>query len=397
MTSAIESVLRAPQLQADLRRIGEKVLNQERITPDEGVMLYEKADLSYLAALANFVREQKHGNNTYFNRNFHIEPTNLCVYSCKFCSYSRLIKQKEEGWILTKEQMMDIVKSYDQKPVTEVHIVGGVLPQMNLAFFTDLLRSIKQHRPELHIKGFTAVEYYYMFKKAKVNYTEGLQLLRKAGLDSIPGGGAEIFHPDIRQQICEDKCTGQEWLAIHEAAHHLGIPSNCTMLYGHIEQYWHRIDHLERLRQLQDHTQGMNCFIPLKFRRENNEMSYLNEVSVLEDLRNYAVSRIYLDNIPHLKAYWPMIGKTTTQLSLAFGVNDIDGTIDDTTKIYSMAGAEDQNPTMSTQQLVALIKNVGRRPIERDSIFRPIQDYSEIVFPKNEFVALPVIQNERSN
>ena len=386
-------IINHPQLSAPLRQIADKVYAKERISFDEGVLLYETADLGFLGSLANFIREQKHGNKTYFNRNFHIEPTNLCVYSCKFCSYSRLIKQRDEGWVMTSDEMMDIVRSYDDKPVTEVHIVGGVLPQMNLAFFTDLLSRIKQHRPELHIKGFTAVEYFYMFKKAKIGYREGLELLRQAGLDSIPGGGAEIFYEELRNLICSDKCTGNQWLDIHETAHNLGIQSNATILYGHIETYRHRIDHLNRLRELQDRTNGFNCFIPLKFRRENNEMSHIPEVSVTEDLRNYAVSRIFLDNFPHIKAYWPMIGRSTAQLSLSFGVNDIDGTIDDTTKIYSMAGAEEQRPAMNTYELVQLIKAVGRQPIERGSLYNEITDYSvvDITEPQSSFISLPVL------
>jgi aminodeoxyfutalosine synthase len=386
-------IINHPQLSAPLRQIADKVYAKERISFDEGVLLYETADLGFLGSLANFIREQKHGNKTYFNRNFHIEPTNLCVYSCKFCSYSRLIKQRDEGWVMTSDEMMNIVRSYDDKPVTEVHIVGGVLPQMNLAFFTDLLSRIKQHRPELHIKGFTAVEYFYMFKKAKIGYREGLELLRQAGLDSIPGGGAEIFDEELRNLICSDKCTGNQWLDIHETAHNLGIQSNATILYGHIETYRHRIDHLNRLRELQDRTNGFNCFIPLKFRRENNEMSHIPEVSVTEDLRNYAVSRIFLDNFPHIKAYWPMIGRSTAQLSLSFGVNDIDGTIDDTTKIYSMAGAEEQRPAMNTYELVQLIKAVGRQPIERGSLYNEITDYSvvDITEPQSSFISLPVL------
>ena len=274
-----------------LKQIAYKIFNGQRLTPNEGLLLYEQGELGFVGALANFVREQKHGNTTYFNRNFHIEPTNLCVYSCKFCSYSRLIKQREQGWAMTEDEMLEIVKKYDGKPVTEVHIVGGVLPQMNMAFFSSLLQKIKKHRPSLHIKGYTAVELFYMFKKAKLSYREGLEQLRDAGLDSIPGGGAEIFDEDIRNTICADKCDAQQWLDIHETAHSLGMHSNCTILYGHIESFAHRIDHMERLRQLQDRTGGFNCFIPLKFRHDNNEMSHLPEVSVIEDLRNYAISR----------------------------------------------------------------------------------------------------------
>jgi len=368
----------AAESNADLRKIGEKVFANERLTFEEGVMLFEKASLSYTGALANWVREQKHGDNTYFNRNFHIEPTNVCVFSCKFCAYSKLYANKEEGWELTIQQMLDIVKSYDGKPVTEVHIVGGVHPKMNLEFFVDLLKAIKAHRPELHIKAFTPVELDYMFRKAKVSVEEGMKIAHEAGLDSLPGGGAEIFHPEIRTQICADKVDADGWLHIHKATHELGMHSNATLLYGHIEKYWHRVDHMERLRQLQDETHGFNTFIPLKFRNMDNDMSNVPEVSIIEDMKMYAVSRLYLDNFPHVKAYWPMLGRNNAQLMLNFGVNDIDGTIDDTTKIYSMAGSEEQSPSMSTAELVALIKQAGRKPIERDTLYNVLTDYSVV-------------------
>jgi aminodeoxyfutalosine synthase len=260
---------------------------------------------------------------------------------------------------------MDIVRKYDGEPVTEVHIVGGVLPQYDVKFYAELFRRIKAHRPELHIKALTPVEYHYIFKKDKISYEEGMKLMQEAGLDSMPGGGAEIFHPEIRDQIAGGKCSGEQWLRIHEIWHELGGRSNATMLYGHIEAYRHRIHHLEALRQLQDKTGGFQTFIPLKFRNKDNQLSHLPESTVIEDLRNYAISRIYLDNFDHIKAYWPMIGRNNAQLSMSFGVDDIDGTIDDTTKIYSMAGSEEQNPAMNTQDLVELIRRVGRQPIER--------------------------------
>ena len=357
---------------ADLQRIGNKILNSERLSFDDGVTLFEKGSFAYLGALANFVREKKHGDKTYFNRNFHIEPTNVCVFSCKFCSYSRLYAHKEEGWELSIDQMLDIVKSYDGKPVTEVHIVGGVHPKMNLTFFIDLLKAIKAHRPELHIKGFTPVELDYMFRKAKVSTEEVMRLTHEAGLDSLPGGGAEIFHPEVRTQICDDKVDAEGWLDIHKTAHKLGMHSNATMLYGHIESFAHRIDHMDRLRNLQDETGGFNTFIPLKFRNKENDMSHIAESSTIEDMKVYAVARLYLDNFPHIKAYWPMLGRKNAQLTLSFGVNDIDGTIDDTTKIYSMAGSEEQSPTMNTEQLVTLIKQVNRIPVERDTLYNEI-------------------------
>jgi aminodeoxyfutalosine synthase len=363
------------QTNQQLRLIAEKISNQERISDSDCLTLFNEADLAFVGTLANSIRERMHGNKTYFNRNFHIEPTNVCVFSCKFCSYSKLYAHKEEGWELSIDQMLEIVKSYDNKPITEVHIVGGVHPKMNMAYFIELIQKIKAHRPQLHIKAFTAVELDYMFKKAKLTVEEGLQQLKAAGLESLPGGGAEIFHPDIRQEIAGDKVSGEGWLKIHETAHQLGIQSNATMLFGHIEKYEHLVDHMSKLRNLQDKTKGFNTFIPLKYRNHYNQMSHLKEVSVVEDLKNYAISRIFMDNFNHIKAYWPMIGRNTAQLSLHFGVDDIDGTIDDTTKIYSMAGSEEQSPALSTAQLVKLIKDVGLHPIERDTVYNVVKDY----------------------
>ncbi|WP_454802599.1 aminofutalosine synthase MqnE [Mucilaginibacter phyllosphaerae] len=387
-------LLNNPQLLPELKDIAEKVLHNQRITFDEGVLLYEKAELGYLGVLANYIREKKNGNKTYFNRNFHIEPTNLCVYDCKFCSYSRLLKQRADGWEYTMEEMLDIVKKYDGQPVTEVHIVGGVLPQYDVAFYTELFSRIKTHRPDLHVKALTPVEYHYIFKKAKIDYATGMKLMKESGLESMPGGGAEIFHPEVRDLIAKDKCTGDQWLSIHEEWHKLGMRSNATMLYGHIEKFHHRVDHIEQLRQLQDKTGGFQTFIPLKFRNQDNQMSNVPESTVVEDLRNYAIARIYLDNFDHIKAYWAMISRTTAQLSLNFGVDDIDGTLDDTTKIYSMAGAEEQTPAMSTKELVDLIKNAGRHPIERDTLYNVVTDYNDYQFEeevKPRFYKLPVI------
>jgi len=390
----LDLLLLDKNLSSELRSIAEKVKLNERISFDEGILLYERGELGYLGVLANYIREKRHGDKTYFNRNFHIEPTNLCVYDCKFCSYSVLIKERSQGWEYTMEEMMDIVRKYDSEPVTEVHIVGGVLPQYDLKFYSELFTAIHKHRPGLHVKALTPVEYHYIFKKAKIDYAVGMKLMKEAGLDSIPGGGAEIFHPEIREQIAKDKCTGEQWLQIHEEWHKLGMRSNATMLYGHIEEFKHRVDHLEQLRSLQDKTGGFQTFIPLKFRNQDNQMSHVPEVSVIEDLRNYAISRIYLDNFDHIKAYWAMISRSTAQLSLNFGVDDIDGTLDDTTKIYSMAGAEEQNPAMSTQELVELIKQVGRHPIERDTLYNVITDYKDYQFPEDEkpkFYKLPVL------
>jgi aminodeoxyfutalosine synthase len=375
MNGSISSLIDLPGLNPAFKTIASKIENRQRISPEEGLLLFEKGSLAMLGTMANFIREREHGHNTYFNRNFHIEPTNVCVFSCKFCSYSKLYSKREEGWELSIDQMLEKVKAYDGQPITEVHIVGGVHPKMDIYFFEELIKKIRAHRPDLHIKGFTAVELDYMFRKAKLSRTDGMKLLHEAGLDSLPGGGAEIFDPVVREQICADKVDAAGWLDIHAIAHRLGMHTNATMLYGHVESYEHRIDHMERLRNQQDETKGFNTFIPLKFRNFDNEMSHLPEVSSIEDMKLYAIARIYMDKFPHIKAYWPMLGREQAQLTLSFGVNDLDGTIDDSTKIYSMAGSEEQNPTLTTDELVGLIKQVGRQPVERDTLYNVVNTY----------------------
>ncbi len=355
-----------------LKKIAEKVFAGERVSPDEGLILYRNADLPLLGLLSSSVRRRLNGENVYYNRNFHVEPTNICVYNCKFCSYHKP-EGDPESWEFSIEQMMEIVRRFDNVEVTEAHIVGGVHPSHDIHYYGNLIRRIKEHRPSLHVKAFTAIELDYMISKSGYTLEEGLKILKDYGLDSIPGGGAEIFDESVRKHICDEKASSELWLRIHEAAHRLGIPSNATILYGHLETYAHRIDHMERLRQLQDRTQGFNAFIPLKYKKANNSMSFLGEVSTLEDLRNYAVSRIYLDNIPHIKAYWPMAGRDVAQLSLSFGADDLDGTIDDTTKIYSMAGSEEEKPSLSTGEISALIKSAGFIPVERDTLYNIIK------------------------
>ena len=375
MNGSISSLIDLPGLNPAFKSIASKIENRQRISPEEGLLLFEKGSLAMLGTMANFIREREHGHNTYFNRNFHIEPTNVCVFSCKFCSYSKLKSKREEGWELSIDQMLEKVKAYDGQPITEVHIVGGVHPKMDIYFFEELIKKIRAHRPDLHIKGFTAVELDYMFRKAKLSRTDGMKLLHDAGLDSLPGGGAEIFDAVVREQICADKVDAAGWLDIHAIAHRLGMHTNATMLYGHVESYEHRIDHMERLRNQQDETKGFNTFIPLKFRNVDNEMSHIPEVSSIEDMKLYAIARIYMDNFPHIKAYWPMLGREQAQLTLSFGVNDLDGTIDDSTKIYSMAGSEEQNPTLTTDELVGLIKQVGRQAVERDTLYNVVNTY----------------------
>jgi aminodeoxyfutalosine synthase len=371
---SIQAILDA-DISTELKEIAGKVAQRKRITNQEAIYLYHHAELSYLGILANHIRTYMNKSYVYFNHNFHVEPTNVCVYTCSFCSYSRLIKNREQGWELSVDEILNIIKKYDEQAVTEVHITGGVVPKQDLNFYKELFEKIKQHRPELHIKALTPVEFHYIFKKAKVSYEDGLAILHKAGLDSLPGGGAEIFNETIRDQIAGGKCSSEEWLKIHKIWHQMGLHSNATMLYGHIESFEHRVDHMDRLRKLQDETKGFNAFIPLKFRNKDNQMAHVPEVSVIEDLRNYAIARIYLDNFQHIKAYWAMIGRKTAQLSLNFGADDLDGTIDDTTKIYSMAGSEEQNPKLTTQELVDLIKSVGKTPVERDTLYRIVKEF----------------------
>lgn len=367
----ISELIRMSVTDERIKEIAYKVLNNNRITPEEGVMLYRDAETSILALLADQVRKTKVGEYVFYNRNVHIEPTNICVYDCKFCSYSH--HQSKESWELSIDEMVETVVNLGDE-ITEVHIVGAVHPGRDIYYYAGLVKRVREARPAIHIKAYTAIEIEYMANKSGLSFEQGLKLLKDAGLDSLPGGGAEIFDDTIREQICGKKSTTEAWLQIHETAHSIGIPTNATILYGHIESFEHRIHHMELLRQLQDRTGGFNAYIPLKFKSKNNNMSHIGEVSLIEDLRNYAVSRIYLDNIAHLKAYWPMIGKEMAALSLAFGVDDLDGTINDSTKIYSLAGAGDKNPSLSTDEIRQLILKAGRVPAERDSVYRILNE-----------------------
>lgn len=368
-----KKIINALSVSGSLKNIAKKVLENERLLPEEGLQLFECNNLSFLGILAGIAKQRQSKNYVYFNRNFHIEPTNVCVNHCKFCSYRRREGQKG-AWECSIEEMVDIVEKYAATGATEVHIVGGVHPKRNLNFYVDLVKAIKKTTPLIHIKAFTAVEIDQMCKMAGVQVKEGLLKLKAAGLESMPGGGAEIFDETLRAEICPDKTSSNEWLNIHEIAHNLGIHTNATILYGLLENYQHRIDHLSRLRNLQDKTKGFNAFIPLKFKHENNKYSKIKETTLIEDLKNYAVSRIYLDNIAHLKAYWPMIGKQAAQLSLSFGVDDLDGTIDDSTKIYSMAGGE-ENPKSTRKELIEIIKAQGFTPAERDTVYNILETF----------------------
>ena len=363
----IQAVLDNMKLTREEQEIAEAVIKGQRLSFEQGLYLYQKAPFNYLAALANYVKERLYGSYVFFNVNIHIEPTNYCVYNCKFCSYARKLGQGG-GWDYSLEEIEQIARHYQGSAITEVHITGGVHPHHDVYYYAEMISRIKKILPNVYIKAFTAIELYYMFRKAKVSVDEGLRILKDAGLAAMPGGGAEILDDDLARQL-HDKPGYKVWLEIHRKAHELGITSNATMLYGHIEKYEHRLVHMQRIRELQDLTGGFNAFIPLKFRNKNNPMSYVPEVSVIEDMRNYAVSRLFLDNVPHLKAYWVNIGKKNAQMALAFGVDDLDGTIDDTTKIYSMAGSEEQHPRMTVSQMLELICSAGRTPVERDTIY----------------------------
>ena len=353
----------------EIRSIAEKIFAASRINPEEGAILYSSCDLSVLAYLADFVRRRINGNFVFFNRNFHIEPTNRCVYNCRFCSYKRP-EGDPESWDHNHAQILETVRSFDGIDVTEVHITGGAHPLHDISYNGELIKKIKKHRPSLHVKAYSAIELDNMIRISGISIKNGLEYLKNCGLDSIPGGGAEIFDEILRKKICPEKTSSDMWLQIHETAHSCGIPSNATMLYGHLETYEHRIDHMTRLRELQDRTGGFNAFIPLKYRKANNPMEEIGEVSLMEDLRNYAVARIYLDNIPHIKAYWPMSGRENAGLSLLFGADDIDGTIEGTTRIYSMAGSPEMNPSMNTEEICRIIREAGFEPVERDSLYR---------------------------
>ncbi|PIF05287.1 MAG: aminofutalosine synthase MqnE [Draconibacterium sp.] len=359
------------KLPVELKEIAQKVFDNESITTKDALTLYQCSNLPFLGILATEVKKRLSGNYVYFNQNFHFEPTNICIHHCKFCSYRRRKGQKG-AWECSIDDVIAEVKKFKAKGATEIHIVGGVHPDRNVNYYVEMLKAIKKEAPALFIKAFTAVEIDQMCQMGNVTIEHGLKMLIDAGLDSMPGGGAEIFDETLRKQICPDKATGKEWLNIHTIAHKMGIPTNATMLYGLLENYEHRVDHLNLLRETQKKTGGFNAFIPLKFKRENNEYSRIKETTLVEDLKNYAVSRIFLDNIPHLKAYWPMIGKQAARLSLGYGVDDLDGTIDDSTRIYSMAGSI-ENPSASRIELIGMIKEMNLVPAERDTLYNTIE------------------------
>lgn len=366
---AREALIREMDISMTIKALSLKIMAGGRLSPEEGLQLYQQGPTGLLGMLADTIRIRKNGNKAYFIRNHHIEPTNICINKCLFCSFSHHFSP--ERWELSIEEILTTVGTLDDS-IRELHITGAVHPDRDLYYYGDLLKKIKVLRPTLAVKAYSAVELDQMIRKAGLSYSEGITYLKSCGLDSIPGGGAEIFDETLRKVICGMKTTSTAWLEIHETAHRAGFSSNATMLYGHLETPAHRIDHLDRLRTLQDRTLGFNAFIPLKFRNSNNKLSDLQETSPVDDMKLYAISRIYLDNFPHIKAYWPAIGKQLAGISLSFGVDDLDGTINDSTRIYSLAGAEDQNPVMTVSEMQDLITSANRIPVERDAWYNPL-------------------------
>jgi aminodeoxyfutalosine synthase len=350
--------------------IRDKVLAGQRLALEEGVYLYDpEVPLNDLGELANVVRERVNGNDAYYNINTHLNPTNVCVYRCTFCAFRSDLRDPK-GYLMSDEQIVQRGREAVEAGCTEMHIVGGLHHQMKFDWYVNVIRLLHEAYPRLHLKGWTAVEINWFQHLTKRPLREILEELIEAGLGSMPGGGAEIFHPEVRDRICEHKADAQNWLDIHRTAHELGLRTNCTMLYGHIEQPYHRIDHLIRLRELQDETGGFQTFIPLAFHPDNTGLSHIRKPSALMDLRTMAISRLVLDNVPHIKAYWIMLGIGTAQTALAYGADDLDGTVRHEL-IYHDAGAETPE-ILSVDEIRRLIIEAGREPVERDTLYRRI-------------------------
>lgn len=355
---------------AQLQDIRRKVEGGERLTAEDGQFLYrEDVPLPEVGELANLVRERKNGNAAYYNINTHLNATNICVYRCTFCAF-RSDLRSPKGYLMSDEQVLERGREAVESGCTEMHIVGGLHHQMKYDWYVGLIRLLHETYPELHLKGWTAVEINWFEHLTKKSVREILEDLRDAGLGSMPGGGAEIFHPEVRDKICEHKADGGHWLHIHRTAHELGIKTNATMLYGHLENAYHRIDHLIRLRELQDETAGFQTFIPLAFHPDNTGLSHIKKPSILMDLRTMAISRLMLDNFDHIKAYWIMLGIGTAQVALSYGADDLDGTVRHEL-IYHDAGAETPE-ILSVEQIQQLIREAGRDPIERDTLYRQV-------------------------
>jgi len=352
---------------AGLADIARRLEAGERLDLADGVRLFECADLLAVGWLANREREKRHGRRTYFNYNLRLEPTNVCVASCLFCSFARLKPTDSAAYTMSLEQAWDKLRQRAHQPLTEIHIVNGLNPDLPFSYYTELLRGFKRIRPGIHLKCFTAVEIAFFADLYGMTDEQVMRDLVAAGLDSLPGGGAEIFAERVRRKICHDKCDADRYLSIHRIAHRMGMKTNVTMLYGHIETYDERVDHMLRARALQDETNGFQAFIPLAFHPDNNQMRKLPAPSAADTLRVHAVSRLMLDNIPHIKAFWIATGVEVAQTALWFGVDDLDGTVQEE-KIYHMAGS----PTpegLSMGQLSRLVRAAGREPFERDTFY----------------------------
>lgn len=355
---------------AGLSDIAEKLEAGVRLDFDDGVRLFDAPDLLAVGMLANRERERRHAGRTYYNHNIRLEATNVCVASCLFCSFARLKPGDAGAYTMTLEQVWDRLRAKQDQPLTEVHIVNGLHPDLPFSYYTELLRGLKQIRPDIHLKCFTAVEIAFFADLYGKSDEQVLVELKEAGLDSLPGGGAEIFAPRVRRKLAADKCDADRYLSIHRTAHHLGMRTNVTMLYGHVETHAERVDHLVRIRELQDETRGIQAFIPLAFHPDNNQMRKLPAPSGTDTLRVHAVGRLMLDNVPHIKAYWIATGVELAQTALWFGVNDLDGTVQEET-IYHMAGSKTPN-AMTPRQLERLILAAGREPLERDTLYNVI-------------------------
>ena len=363
----------------NLNNIVASIRRGERLSAADALVLWREAPLWLLGELATQRKVAKSGRSVFYNRNVHLEPSNVCLFNCEFCSFRRR-EGDPDAWTMNVDEVEARAKELRGADITEVHIVGGVHPSHNLDTYVEMVRRVKRQLPHVAVKAYTAVEIFYMINRAGVSIAEGLRRLAEAGMECIPGGGAEIFDAALRKKICPDKCSAEEWLAVHREAHKMGLSTNCTMLYGHIETLEQRIDHLERLRKLQDEAPGFDAFIPLKYHSRNNRLSAAGECSVEDDLRTIAISRLFLDNIPHIKAYWVSYGRATTEMALAFGADDIDGTIGDTTKIYSMAGGTER-PSMSVAELEAMVRAAGMEPVERDSHYNIVKKGEAKVTP----------------
>jgi aminodeoxyfutalosine synthase len=356
---------------ADLQGIAAKVLGGVRLDEADALTCLTTPNVLHLGQLAHHVRTKLHGNVTYFNINRHINPTNVCVYTynCKFCSFAAM-KDEPHAWAMSHEQIYEKAAAQGGNRVTEFHIVGGLHPDIGLDWYLEMLRGLKERFPNAHLKAFTAIEVGWFAKKEKISIEETLRRMRDAGLGSLPGGGAEIFHPDVREIICDGKLDADEWIEVHRVAHKMGIKSNCTMLYGHVEKPEHKVDHFMRLRQLQDETGGFNAFIPLAYHPENNYLGLKHHTTGLDDLKHIATARLVLDNIPHIKAYWVMVTPKLAQVALRFGADDLDGTVVEET-IYHMAGASTEQQ-LPRPELERIVRDAGFVPVERDTLYNPI-------------------------